>query len=106
MLQLLLPSTYGEYEFRWQKLYGPFYRLKGCFGVGPPPPHSLFSDRFTARSLDGLRSSIFAVYFEQFTFHIRTDPRGYPIFVARREKCYAGQWLVLFLLGCVQMAGP
>ncbi|KAJ7926990.1 cytochrome P450 [Mycena leptocephala] len=43
MQQLLLSSTYGEYEFRWQKLYGPVYRLKGCF-----------------ESFDGLRSSIFA----------------------------------------------
>ncbi|KAJ7927011.1 cytochrome P450, partial [Mycena leptocephala] len=32
MRQLLLPSKYGEYEFGWQKLYGPVYRLKGCFG--------------------------------------------------------------------------
>jgi hypothetical protein len=34
MLQLLLPRTYGDYEFKWQKLYGPVYRLRGCFGVG------------------------------------------------------------------------
>ncbi|KAJ7506145.1 cytochrome P450 [Mycena galericulata] len=32
MLQLLLPERYGDYEFRWQKLYGSAYRLKGCFG--------------------------------------------------------------------------
>ncbi|KAJ7893044.1 cytochrome P450 [Mycena leptocephala] len=32
MLQLLLPPTYGYYEFDWQKLYGPVYRTKGCFG--------------------------------------------------------------------------
>ncbi|KAJ7826948.1 cytochrome P450 [Mycena leptocephala] len=32
MLQLLLPAEYGEHEFNWQKLYGPVYRLKGCFG--------------------------------------------------------------------------
>ncbi|KAJ7107696.1 cytochrome P450 [Mycena epipterygia] len=32
MLQLLLAPVYGEYEFKWQKLYGPIYRLKGCFG--------------------------------------------------------------------------
>ncbi|KAF8214803.1 cytochrome P450 [Mycena galopus ATCC 62051] len=32
MLQLLLPRTYGDYEFEWQKLYGPIYRLRGCFG--------------------------------------------------------------------------
>ncbi|KAJ7886866.1 cytochrome P450 [Mycena olivaceomarginata] len=32
MLQLLLPPQYGDYEFIWQKLYGPVYRLKGCFG--------------------------------------------------------------------------
>ncbi|KAJ7032949.1 cytochrome P450 [Mycena alexandri] len=32
MLQLLLSPTYGDYEFQWQKLYGPFYRVKGCFG--------------------------------------------------------------------------
>ncbi|KAJ6494545.1 cytochrome P450 [Mycena sanguinolenta] len=32
MLQLLLPPQYGDLEFKWQKLYGPVYRLKGCFG--------------------------------------------------------------------------
>ncbi|KAF7356162.1 Cytochrome P450 [Mycena venus] len=32
MLQLYLPSTYGDYEFDWQRIYGPFYRIKGCFG--------------------------------------------------------------------------
>ncbi|KAJ7124219.1 cytochrome P450 [Mycena epipterygia] len=32
MLQLLLTPVYGEHEFKWQKLYGPIYRLKGCFG--------------------------------------------------------------------------
>lgn len=94
MRQLLIPSTYGEYEFGWQKLYGPFYRLKGCFGVSPPPPHSLFSDRFAARPFDGLRSSISAAYFEQYTFHIRADTRGYILFVLRREKCYHGQSFV------------
>ncbi|KAJ7113165.1 cytochrome P450 [Mycena epipterygia] len=37
MLQLFLPPAYGEYEFKWQKLYGPIYRLKGCFGVSSIP---------------------------------------------------------------------
>ncbi|KAJ7897582.1 cytochrome P450 [Mycena olivaceomarginata] len=32
MQQLMLPHTYGQYEFEWQKKYGPVYRLKGCFG--------------------------------------------------------------------------
>ncbi|KAF7374087.1 Cytochrome P450 [Mycena sanguinolenta] len=32
MLQLLLPPQYGDLEFKWQKLYGPVYRVKGCFG--------------------------------------------------------------------------
>ncbi|KAF8149258.1 cytochrome P450 [Mycena galopus ATCC 62051] len=32
MLQLLLPAEYGDHEFKWQRLYGPVYRLKGCFG--------------------------------------------------------------------------
>ncbi|KAF7336324.1 Cytochrome P450 [Mycena venus] len=32
MLQLLLPPQYGSYEFQWQKVYGPVYRIKGCFG--------------------------------------------------------------------------
>ncbi|KAJ7666358.1 cytochrome P450 [Mycena rosella] len=32
MLQLMLPPLYGDHEFKWQKLYGPVYRLKGCFG--------------------------------------------------------------------------
>ncbi|KAJ7769724.1 cytochrome P450 [Mycena olivaceomarginata] len=31
MLQLLLSPSYGDYEFTWLKLYGPIYRLKGCF---------------------------------------------------------------------------
>ena len=33
MLQLLLSPQYGDYEFNWQKMYGPIYRLKGCLGV-------------------------------------------------------------------------
>ncbi|KAJ7103858.1 cytochrome P450, partial [Mycena epipterygia] len=32
MRQLLLSPVYGEVEFGWQKLYGPLYRIKGCFG--------------------------------------------------------------------------
>ncbi|KAJ7696718.1 cytochrome P450 [Mycena rosella] len=32
MPQLVLPDHYGEYEFQWQKRYGPLYRVKGCFG--------------------------------------------------------------------------
>lgn len=32
-LDLLLPYNYGEYEYGWQKLYGPVYKVKGCFGV-------------------------------------------------------------------------
>ncbi|KAF8202631.1 cytochrome P450 [Mycena galopus ATCC 62051] len=32
MLQLMLPPTYGQYEFQWQKRHGMVYRLKGCFG--------------------------------------------------------------------------
>ncbi|KAJ7663645.1 cytochrome P450 [Mycena olivaceomarginata] len=31
MAQLMLPP-YGWYEFDWQKIYGPVYRFKGCFG--------------------------------------------------------------------------
>ncbi|KAJ7473349.1 cytochrome P450 [Mycena latifolia] len=32
MLQLMVPPQYGDHEFRWQKLYGAVYRVKGCFG--------------------------------------------------------------------------
>ncbi|KAF7334434.1 Cytochrome P450 [Mycena venus] len=32
MHQLYSSPTYGDYEFDWQKIYGPFYRIKGCFG--------------------------------------------------------------------------
>ncbi|KAJ7850114.1 cytochrome P450 [Mycena leptocephala] len=32
MLQLMMPPMYGDYEFKWQKMYGLVYRLKGCFG--------------------------------------------------------------------------
>ncbi|KAF8183822.1 cytochrome P450 [Mycena galopus ATCC 62051] len=32
MLELMLPPTYGENEFAWQKMYGSVYRVRGCFG--------------------------------------------------------------------------
>ncbi|KAJ6529931.1 cytochrome P450 [Mycena vulgaris] len=32
LLQLFLSESYGDYEFNWLKLYGPIYRIKGCFG--------------------------------------------------------------------------
>ncbi|KAJ7249962.1 cytochrome P450 [Mycena rebaudengoi] len=32
MLQLYLPTTWGEFKFLWQRQYGPLYRIKGCFG--------------------------------------------------------------------------
>ncbi|KAK6988619.1 cytochrome P450 [Favolaschia claudopus] len=32
MRELLLTSTYGEYEFRWLRQYGAVYRIQGCFG--------------------------------------------------------------------------
>ncbi|KAF8175963.1 cytochrome P450 [Mycena galopus ATCC 62051] len=32
MQQLLLTGRYGDHEFQWQKMFGPVYRLKGCFG--------------------------------------------------------------------------
>ncbi|KAF7355997.1 Cytochrome P450 [Mycena venus] len=36
MLQLTLPrrfgAGFGEFEFKWLKLYGPVYRIKACFG--------------------------------------------------------------------------
>jgi hypothetical protein len=33
MTQLHLAENYGDFEFQWQKKYGPLYRIKGCFGV-------------------------------------------------------------------------
>ncbi|KAJ7190645.1 cytochrome P450 [Mycena pura] len=32
MLQLLISPQYGEYEFKWNKVYGSVYRIKGCLG--------------------------------------------------------------------------
>ncbi|KAG7448520.1 cytochrome P450 [Guyanagaster necrorhizus] len=32
MIELLLPHQYGDSEFLWQDIYGPVYRIKGCFG--------------------------------------------------------------------------
>ncbi|PPQ96663.1 hypothetical protein CVT26_010288 [Gymnopilus dilepis] len=32
MLELLLYSPYGKYEFEWQQIYGPVYSIKGCIG--------------------------------------------------------------------------
>ncbi|KAJ6518518.1 cytochrome P450 [Mycena vulgaris] len=32
MIELFFAHNYGDYEYRWQKEYGPLYRVKGCFG--------------------------------------------------------------------------
>ncbi|KAJ7214294.1 cytochrome P450 [Mycena rebaudengoi] len=32
LLKLMLPPTYGENEFAWQKIYGTVYRIRGCLG--------------------------------------------------------------------------
>ncbi|KAJ7480663.1 cytochrome P450 [Mycena latifolia] len=32
MIQLLLAENYGDHEFRWQRQYGPVYRVRGCLG--------------------------------------------------------------------------
>ncbi|KAJ7262937.1 cytochrome P450 [Mycena rebaudengoi] len=32
LLDLLLPHSYGDHEFEWQRRYGAVYRIKGCFG--------------------------------------------------------------------------
>ncbi|KAF7307557.1 PAH-inducible cytochrome P450 monooxygenase [Mycena indigotica] len=32
MVELDLAPTYGDYEFAWQREYGPVYRIKGAFG--------------------------------------------------------------------------
>ncbi|KAJ7665634.1 hypothetical protein B0H17DRAFT_1143306 [Mycena rosella] len=47
MPQLVLPDHYGEYEFQWQKRYGPLYRVKGCFGED----HLVVSDPQALRQL-------------------------------------------------------
>src|ERR1700761_5834440 len=41
MLQLLLSPEYGEYEFKWGKVYGLVYRIKGCLGVRHSSFHAL-----------------------------------------------------------------
>jgi hypothetical protein len=33
MIPLYLAKNYGDVEFQWQKIYGPLYRIRGCFGV-------------------------------------------------------------------------
>ncbi|KAF8984960.1 cytochrome P450 [Cyathus striatus] len=45
MPQILLPIPYGKFEFKWQKLYGMVYRVKGCFGV----EHLMVSDGLALR---------------------------------------------------------
>ncbi|KAJ7659587.1 cytochrome P450 [Mycena polygramma] len=32
MIELQLPATYGDFEFTWQKFYGPIYKVMGCYG--------------------------------------------------------------------------
>ncbi|KAK7022519.1 cytochrome P450 [Favolaschia claudopus] len=52
MKHLLLPANYGDFEYTWQKEYGPVYRLKGCFGEDrlmvsdPLPLHHVLNTNF------------------------------------------------------------
>ncbi|KAJ7830178.1 cytochrome P450 [Mycena olivaceomarginata] len=55
MLQFRLPSSYGDYEFKWFKIYGPVYRLKGCFGQN----HLVVSDLLACQHI--LKSPHFAL---------------------------------------------
>ncbi|KAJ7627928.1 hypothetical protein DFH06DRAFT_725076 [Mycena polygramma] len=50
-LQLMLPSRYGDNEFTWLKLYGPTYRLRGCFGASWPHRTDLTIQLFRRRSV-------------------------------------------------------
>ncbi|KAJ7847434.1 cytochrome P450 [Mycena olivaceomarginata] len=36
MLQFRLPSSYGDYEFKWFKIYGPVYRFERVLRAKPP----------------------------------------------------------------------
>ncbi|KAJ7658476.1 cytochrome P450 [Mycena olivaceomarginata] len=50
-----LSSSYGDYEFKWFKIYGPVYRLKGCFGQN----HLMVSDLLACQHI--LKSPLFAL---------------------------------------------
>ncbi|KAJ7917419.1 cytochrome P450 [Mycena leptocephala] len=49
LLDLLLPVTYGDHEFAWQKQYGAVYRIKACFGADRLVVSDPFSLQFILR---------------------------------------------------------
>ncbi|KAJ7274710.1 cytochrome P450 [Mycena rebaudengoi] len=80
MLQLYLPATWGEFEFPWQRQYGPLYRIKGCFGedrlvVSDPRSiqHILLSGGLFTRSPVGLAVAT-ALFGSESVFVLRGEP--------------------------------
>ncbi|KAJ7730280.1 cytochrome P450 [Mycena olivaceomarginata] len=50
VLKLMIAQTYGEYEFKCLKTYGPVHRLKGCFGQNRLMVADLLASQFTMNS--------------------------------------------------------
>ncbi|KAJ7274669.1 cytochrome P450 [Mycena rebaudengoi] len=80
MLQLYLPATWGEFEFPWQRQYGPLYRIKGCFGEDclvvsdPRSLQHILSGGLFARSPVGLAVAT-ALFGSESVFVLRGSPR-------------------------------
>ncbi|KAJ7256279.1 cytochrome P450 [Mycena rebaudengoi] len=79
MLQLYLPATWGEFEFPWQKQYGPLYRIRGCFGEDclvvsdPRSLQHILSGGLFARSFVGLAVAT-ALFGPESVFVLRGEP--------------------------------
>ncbi|KAJ7274694.1 cytochrome P450 [Mycena rebaudengoi] len=79
MLQLYLPATWGEFNFPWQRQYGPLYRIKGCFGEDclvvsdPRSLQHILSGGLFARSPVGLAVAT-ALFGPESVFVLRGEP--------------------------------
>ncbi|KAJ7245279.1 cytochrome P450, partial [Mycena rebaudengoi] len=79
MLQLHLPATWGEFEFPWQRQYGPLYRIKGCFGEDrlvvsdPRSIQHILSSALFARP-PGIQNSVKALLGEANVMVLRGEP--------------------------------
>ncbi|KAJ7245300.1 cytochrome P450 [Mycena rebaudengoi] len=79
MLQLYLPATWGEFDFSWQRQYGPLYRIKGCFGEDrlvvsdPRALQHILSSALFARP-PGMQNSAKALFGEGSVLVLRGEP--------------------------------
>jgi hypothetical protein len=108
LVQLLIPESHGDYEFGWQRQYGPVYRVRGCFGVRSSQIHWCRGlNRFVVgRSPSGLRPCVSSIHFERLI--LQAEPgsdkiAGYHMRHAycRKSGRHAKYWTALSPLNTV-----